>query len=386
MFANVQLEKLLDYLAEKLDPGRQAEVEELHRRVLNWEPVARLPLVMQYPLPDDLADDMPFRPYPHSEIFTDPAKMLFNELLHAFDTSIACRGLIDDDLSCTVRANFGTVVIASLFGGDVEQVEENPPWVRHFETLDDFRRAIGSDPTDFSRGWCPRVVETYQFYGEALADHPELREMIRIVLPDLQGPIDNVDVLRGTDFFTDFYNDPELVAHALEQAAAAQIAFAQHLAPYTTDGPEGYCHQHTMPMPGNILIRNDSAVMLSPAMYRERVAPHDERVLCELDGGGIHCCGKIEHNTGEFLAVPGCTCLDLGQPELNDIDTIYAQAAAHGPSGNRQTPIVRLRVDREELISGSVMHRFPTGASLMHQADSFKDAQEIMAAYRRACE
>ena len=334
----------------------------------------------------NLDGNMPFRPYPHSEIFADPSKMLFNELVHAFDTSIACRGLIDDDLACTVRANFGTVVIASLFGGKVEQVEENPPWVRHFDTLDEFRRAIDGDPTDFSRGWCPRVVETYQFYGEVLAYHPELREMIRIVLPDLQGPIDNVDVLRGTEFFTDFYNDPELVAHALEQAAAAQIAFAKHLAQYITDGPEGYCHQHTMPMPGAVLIRNDSAIMLSPAMYRERVAPHDERVLCELGGGGIHCCGKIEHNADEFLGVPGCGCLDLGQPEMNDIDAIYAQAAAHGPGGGRKTPIIRLRVAREELASGSVMHRFPTGGSLMHQAQSFAEAQEIMAAYRRACE
>ncbi|MBN2291413.1 MAG: hypothetical protein JXM70_03245 [Pirellulales bacterium] len=386
MFANAQLEKLLDYLAETLDPGRQAQVEELHRRVLEWEPVERLPVVMQYPLPEEVSDNMPFRPYPHSEIFADPAKMLFNELLHAFDTSIACRGMIDDDLPCTVRANFGTVIIASLFGGRVEQVEENPPWVRHFDSLDEFRRAMDTDPTDLSRGWCPRVVETYQFYAEALTEHPELREMISVVLPDLQGPIDNVDMLRGTEFFTDFYNDPEMVAHALEQAATAQIAFARHLAPYLSDGPEGYCHQHTVLMPGNVLIRNDSSIMLSPEMYRERVAPHDERVLCELGGGGIHCCGKIEHNLGEFLAVPGCGCLDLGQPEMNDIDKLYAQAAGHGPNGSRKTPIIRLRVDRQELTSGSVMQRFPTGVSLMHQAQSLADAQETMAAYRRACE
>ncbi len=386
MFANAQLEKLLDYLADTLNPGRQAEVEELHRKVLNWEPVERLPVVMQYPLPEDTSGDMPFRPYPHSETFADPAKMLFNELVHAFETSIACRGLIDDDLCCTVRANFGTVVIASLFGGNVEQVEENPPWVRHFETLDEFRRAIVMDPTDLSRGWCPRIVETYQFYAEVLSEHPELREMIRVVLPDLQGPIDNVDVLRGTEFFTDFYNDPGLVAHALEQAATAQIAFTRHLAPYVSDGPEGYCHQHTALMPGNILIRNDSAIMLSPEMYRERVAPHDERVLCELGGGGIHCCGKIDHNAGEFMSVPGCCCIDLGQPEMNDIDKLYARAAGYGPGGSRKTPIIRMRVDREELISGSVMRRFPTGVSLMHQAQSFDDAREIMAAYRRACE
>ena len=85
MSTNSQLERLLDHLSETLDHGRQAEVEELHRRALNWEPLARLPLILQYPLPDDAA----FHPYPHSEMFTDAAKMLFNELVHAFDTSVS---------------------------------------------------------------------------------------------------------------------------------------------------------------------------------------------------------------------------------------------------------------------------------------------------------
>ena len=67
---------------------------------MDWLAVDRLPLVMCYP-PDD---DSPFRPFRHSEIFSDPEKMLYNELVHAFDTSIAMRSRIDDDLPLTVRA------------------------------------------------------------------------------------------------------------------------------------------------------------------------------------------------------------------------------------------------------------------------------------------
>ena len=370
-----QLEKLLEHLSETLDPGRQAEVRELHRQALNWEPVPRLPLILQYPLPDDA----PFKPYPHSQIFTDLETMLFNELVHAFNTSIACRGRIDDDLPCTIRANFGTVVIASLFGGRVEQVDENPPWVRHFETLREFQAAMDRDPTDFSQGWCPRVVETYDFYRQVFSERPELRELIRVILPDLQGPIDNVDVLRGTELFTDFYTDPELVDRAMHRAAVAQVGFARHLEPYLSDGPEGYSHQHVSLLPGRILIRNDSAIMLSPGMYRRQVAPHDEFVLREMGGGGIHSCGKIDHVVGEFLAVPSNRCLDLGQPELNDVDALYARARG------RKVPLIRVRVGREELTTGSVMKRFPTGVSLFHQARSFGDAQQIMSAYRQAC-
>jgi hypothetical protein len=130
---NERLGRLLDHLAATLDPRRQAEIDLLHRKTLNWEPVARLPLVLAYPIPADAV----FQPYPHREVFDDPEKMLYNELLHGFDASIASRDQLDDDLALTIRVNFGTVIIASMFGACVEQVQDNPPWVRHFETIDD---------------------------------------------------------------------------------------------------------------------------------------------------------------------------------------------------------------------------------------------------------
>ena len=91
---NDQLKRLLDHLAATLDPRHQAEIELLHRKALRWEPVPRLPLVLAYPIPVDV----PFQPYPHSQVFDNPEKMLFNELVHAFRTSIAYRDRIDDDL------------------------------------------------------------------------------------------------------------------------------------------------------------------------------------------------------------------------------------------------------------------------------------------------
>ncbi len=58
---------------------------------------------------------------------------MFNELVYAFDTSIAMRDRVDDDLPLTVRANFGTVLIASMCGADVEQLGDSPPWVHQQE-------------------------------------------------------------------------------------------------------------------------------------------------------------------------------------------------------------------------------------------------------------
>jgi hypothetical protein len=369
---NDRLKLLLEHLAATLDHRRQTAIEELHRKALRWEPVCRLPLVVTFPLPADT----PFQPYSHSQIFDDPEKMLYNELVGAGEASIACRDQIDDDLPLTIRANFGTVVVASLFGGRIEQVGENPPWVRPFQTLAEFRAALERDPLDFSQGWCPKVVERYQFYRAALQDYPEVAGLVRLVLPDLQGPLDTAELLRGSDIYVDLYNDPELIAKALDTIAQAQIGLAKHLSSYITDSVDGFSHQHSAVIGGHILIRNDSTINISPATYRQHVAPHDEKVLHAMGGGGIHTCGKTNHNIDEFFALPSLRCLDLGQPELNDLDTIYAKAK------QLKIGMDRVQVTREDLVTGRVMKRFPTGVSLVHAAQSLADARAIMDAYR----
>ena len=371
-----RLKRLLDHLAASLDPRRQAEIDLLHRKTLDWEPVARLPLVLTYPIPSDAI----FQPYPHREVFDDPEKMLYNELLHGFDASMAYRDQLDDDLALTIRANFGTVVIASMFGAKIEQVEDNPPWVRHFETIEEFQAALDRDPLDFSQGWCPRVVDRYRFYRDTLATYPEIASLVRLVLPDLQGPLDTAELLRGSEIYVDLCCNPEVVQRALDSIARAQIGFAQHLLSHINDGPEGFGHQHAQPTRGRILIRDDSAIMISPAMYRRHVASYDEMVLSALGTGGIHACGKCEHLIDEIFALPSVRCVDLGQPELNDIDAIYAKAKP------RKIPLVQISATREDLVTGRIMERFPTGVSLVHRCESLADARTVMAAYRNATE
>jgi hypothetical protein len=372
---NSRLIELLDHLAARLTPGREAEIEDLHRRALSWEPVKRLPLVLSYPAPPGR-----WAPYPHAEALADPEKMLFNELVSAWGTSMSHRAAVGDDLPCTIRANVGCVLIASLFGARIEQVEDNPPWVRNFETRAEFVAALRRDPLDFTQGWCPRVVERYEFYRAALAPYPGLASVIKLVLPDLQGPMDTVELLRGSELYVDFYEDPALLADALSKAAAAQIGFARYLTRYVNDGPTGWTHQHGFLVRGPILIRIDSAVMLSPRMYREQIAPYDERVLRELGGGGLHSCGNINLNGPAYLGVPSVQCLDLGQPEMNDLDKIYALAQ------ERRISLLRISVKESELTSGSVLRRFPTGVSLLHAAKSLEEARYIMHAYLDAAE
>ena len=364
-----RLLNLLNDLCEPLDARRHAETEALYRRVLNWEPVGRPPLVVTYPLPDDL----PFPPYPHREIFDDPEKMLYNELVHAFDTSIVLHPRLGDDLPLTVRANFGAVLIASLFGAPVEQRGDNPPWIVH-HTGGGFplEQIADTDPLDFARGWIPRAAETMQVYHQWFDEYPALKERIRIVLPDLQGPFDNLELIRGSEVFPDLATVPEAVGRAMDTLATAQVGLAKYFRQWTTEPADGYCHQHAVMLKGNILLRNDSCIMVSPTMYRQRIAPHDDRVLRELGGGGIHSCGAVGHLIDPWLELPSIRSLDLGQPELNDLDAIYAKAAA------KQVPLIRLAISETAIGSGDAWRRFPTGVVLIHRAEDFQAARAIL--------
>lgn len=369
-----ELKKLLRRLEDTRDPQEEEEIESLHCRALNWEKVPRLPIVMRYPFPAN----MPFHPFPHGQIFADIEKMLFNELVYAFGTSILLREQVGDDLPLSIRPNFGTVLVASLFGARIEQVDDHWPWVRHFDTFDEFRAILDKNPRDIHQGWCPRVIECYERYHDILSAYPILRRLVKIVLPDLQGPLDTADLLRGSEIYSDFYEHPDILNEILSWLADAQVFLAESFRPFTSDGPEGHTHQHAVMIRGNILIRNDSAVMISPAMYREQVAGHDARVLRALQGGGIHSCGKIEHNAATILSIPDLKTFDLGQPGMNAIDKIYTLA------NGRKIALARISVPEEELTSGRVMERFPTGISLAHTASSPADARRIMDAYRRA--
>ncbi|MCC6682212.1 MAG: hypothetical protein IT445_15025 [Phycisphaeraceae bacterium] len=366
------LHQLLEHVRRVVDPQRQAQIDQLHSDALSWKPVPRLPLVITF----TQTDSLPFAPLPHAQIFNDPAAMLYNELVHAFGTSIAARGLVDDDLPCTVRANFGIVIVPSLFGARAEQVADNPPWIAHDTgggvSLEEL---VNHGPPALDGGWMPRVIETLSYYRDVLALYPPLDRIIRIIMSDLQSPFDNLELIVGSGLFAELYEKPQLVEKALDLVTQTQIDVANKLLPLITDGPEGFCHQHAMTLPGRILLRNDSVIMMSPDMYVQQIAPYDQRVLQALGGGGIHSCGRIDPYVESLISVPSLRCIDLGQAPMNDLDTMYAKAR------QRRIALIRVDVDEEAITTGCVLDRFPTGVSLRHEVPTLADAKRLFEAY-----
>jgi hypothetical protein len=364
-----QLNELLEYLENNIDEQRILKSEKLHCDSLEYKPVERLPLIAQYPYPQDVK----FQPFPHREIFDNPEKMLFNQFITAFGSSIYLSCELGDDLPVTIRPDFGCVLIPAIFGANVEQVEDNPPWIKHTEEKISYEQIIGTS-INFNEGLPVKVAERYRFYVDVLKDYPRLCRLTNIVLPDLQGPFDNLELLRGSDVFIEMYSHRELFLKAIERLADVQIELAGYFGQYVNKRIDGFSFQHGFVIKGGILIRNDTSIMINPQMYDELIAPFDEKILKVL-GGGIHSCGRVDNIVRNFISLESNQFFDFGQSEMNDVEAVYRLAS------QRKTGLTRVAAAEQEIISGNISGRFPTGVSLIFRASSFEQAEKTITAY-----
>jgi hypothetical protein len=367
-----KLKQLLSFLENNLDEQRTLNAEKLHCDSLNYKEIEKLPIIAAYPYPKGVE----FQPFPHGEIFDNPEKMLFNQFISAFDSSIFLSCEVADDLPVTIRPDFGCVLIASIFGANIEQVENNPPWVRHNEEKISYEQIINAPITDFNQELTAKVADRYKFYIDVLKNYPRLSKLTNIVLPDMQGPFDNLELLRGSDIFLEMYSHRELFLKAMEKIADTQIELAEYFGQFTNDRTNGFSFQHGFALKGGILIRNDTSIMISPQMYDELVSPFDEKIL-KVFGGGIHSCGNVNRIVSRFVSLKSAQCFDFGQSELNDIESVYKLAS------ERKIGLTRIAVSERELFDGQIQKNYPTGISLIFRAKSFEQAKKVITDYKK---
>lgn len=373
-----ELDRLLDLIGEQIDRAHLKAVDERYRRSLACEPVDQPPLTVSAIYPKNLALPAPwhqFRRYAYRDAFNDPAAMLQNQLLSAVVPGI----VLKDDSPLAVRNDHGTIQIASLLGGNWEVPENDFPWVKRFDSVDRVREiAASTAPVDMSGGILQRSLKTLEFYARKLREHPACEGAIEITMPDLQGPLDTAEQLWGSDIYYAFTDEPELVTRLLSRITDVMLVVFEEFHKFSTKRLEPFASaQHGYVIPGRILIRNDSSIMLSSDSYREMVRPHDARVLRGVRGGSIHFCGTGWQLVEPMLEIADLRGLDVTQPELNDIKSIYAKCRA------RRVALTGLTASKEDLMSGKVAADFPTGGILRYMANDLQDALETVRAYRR---
>lgn len=373
-----ELDRLLQLIAAHLDPDRCAAADERYRRTMAGLEPDRPPLVVGATFPASLALPAPwdrFRRYPYHVAFKQPLAMLQNQLLSMVATPLA----LGDDGPLAIRNDHGTIQVASLMGGSWQQLEDNYPWVEHLTPRSDLEAlARGNGAVAVAGGATDHGRATLRAYRDRLAACPPCDELIQISMPDLQGPMDTAELLWGSDLFAELYEQPELIDGLLARVTDTMLAAYDAYRPLASDRLDPVINtQHGYAIPGRLLIRGDSSIMISPKMYREQVMPHDARLLDAVGGGSIHFCGNGQHLIEAMLDIPSLRGLDFGQSAMMDIDTIYALCRPRGVC------LTNVQPDREELVSRRAADRFPTGAVLAYRAVDFDDAHEVVRAWNQ---
>jgi hypothetical protein len=125
--------------------------------------------------------------------------------------------------------------------------------------------------------------------------------------------------------FTAFYDAPERLQDAFELVTRTYERFMRRWCEVVPprEGPM-FAHWGAF-YPGRIMLRQDSVVNLSAAMYAQQVRPYDERLLGAFGDGAIHFCGKADHAIAAMAATAGLRAVNMSQPHLNDMPHVLAE-------------------------------------------------------------
>jgi len=225
-----------------------------------------------------------------------------------------------------VRANYGTGTMSSLFGAIPFKMDDASDTLPTNSPLEGGSAAI----EELIRRGVPPIrgslVEKDLEMGRRFADiakrYPRISRWVHIYHPDLQSPLDVCELLWGGDMFTEFVERPELAKSFLEILTETYTVCMREWNKVSPPAPRYSVHWSMMHL-GTILLREDSAMNLSPAMFEEFVAPYDQRLLEEFGGGGVHFCGRGDHFIKLLSELRGLYTVNVEQPHLNDMEIVF---------------------------------------------------------------
>jgi len=231
-----------------------------------------------------------------------------------------------------VRCNYGTSIMPLLFGTErfiMPEEMDTLPTCRPLGDVDAIKRIVAAGMPDLRGGDGARVMEMGIRFAAVCKVYPNIGRYVHIYHPDLQGPMDIVELLWGSSLFYALYDMPDLVHELLELVTETYIAFMREWQKIVPPG-DGHSAHWGLLHRGHIMIRDDSAMNLSPEMFDEFVRPYDQRLLDEFGGGAIHFCGRGDHYIARMCEMRGLHAVNLSQPEMNDMETIFRHTVDRG--------------------------------------------------------
>ncbi len=232
-----------------------------------------------------------------------------------------------------IRANYGTGILSSVFGAEIFTVprELNTlPTTRAFDDTDKIQEILDKGRPDLYTGFGRKVFEFGEFTKEVFSKYPKISKYVEVYHPDVQGPLDICELMWGSEMFYSMYDDPDMVHDVLQLITDTYTDFLKKWYEIYPSNSEMNSHWGIMRHRGTILIRNDSAMNLSPDFYEEFAAPYDGELLKRFDGGAVHFCGRGDHYIEILSKLPQLYAINMSQPHLNDMEKIYQNTVDKG--------------------------------------------------------
>ena len=235
--------------------------------------------------------------------------------------------------SLCIRANYGTGILSSLFGAELfimPRAMITLPTTRAFNDTEVIRGLVEKGMPDLNGGLGQRVFDFGELCAEVFSHYPRLQKYAEVYHPDTQGPLDICELMWGSEMFLAMYDEPELVHAMVRLVTDTYTAFMEKWFRMFPIHEEMSTHWSSLRHKGGIVLRDDSAMNLSPALYEEFAAPYDAELLKRFKGGVVHFCGRGDHYMETLCRIPDLTGVNLSQPEYNDMETIYRNTVDQG--------------------------------------------------------
>lgn len=342
-----ELKRLLDYCESITDVEACKAQEQRNKDCINFK-TKKATVKVNFPHPE-------WKQYSMEEIHADMQKMMFNEMVGTL-TSLECP---QNNGVAMIRPNYGVGILPSVFGAKCFIVNGNMPWCEHLGR-EGVKDAIKKGVPDYRNGFGQKILDTYAFYKDVLSAYPKLSQVIHMYHPDYQGPFDVAHLLFGSDIYMEFYDDPDLVCDLLELVNATYIDSMRKVKEVIKDETDdGFVYHWGNLYPGSIVVRNDSSVNLSNAMYNDYVRPIDEKLLNAFGGGSMHFCGRADHWVADMAAsepIKGFNFgymnnIQFGQPYLDFIKPYFT---------DKKRPIISYVLEKKDY-EGFDFDKYNTG-------------------------
>ncbi len=256
-------------------------------------------------------------------------------------------------LNLAVRTNYGSAILASLFGAEIFEMPRQTntlPTTRPFNSTDKIRSLVEEGIPDLGAGFGSRVFACGELFREIQETYPNIGRFVTVYHPDLQGPLDICELLWGGEMFYAMYDEPELVHAMMDLVTRTYIRFMEKWFALFPCGEDMNVHWAHLRHKGRLMLRCDSAMNLSPELYAEFAVPYDRKLLEHFGGGAMHFCGRGDHYISLLCSQPMLRGVNMSQPHLNDMECIYRNTVDKG------IPLLGFPADRAYADAGRGFH------------------------------